>query len=177
MYPDRAGDVFELLFPGVLKIHIELIPNLPEGIIGDADAARLSNAFQSRSDVDAIAKISPSSTRMSPTWIPIRTSMRWSRATPSLRTIPRCTWIAHRAASTMSAELDRNSIAGSFDNATTVRCNRRFQEFMAVGVLVERGFPPHRPPSSGCIRRLLRRGPPQVAALHDIRPFRAPLNS
>src|SRR5262249_58140423 len=49
-------NIFELLLAGILEIYIDLAPHLAVGIVGDANAARLGNAFQPRSNIDAVAE-------------------------------------------------------------------------------------------------------------------------
>src|ERR1700757_1389339 len=49
------ADVLELLLACILEGDVEFVPDLPVGIIGDANAAKLGNALQSCRDVDAIA--------------------------------------------------------------------------------------------------------------------------
>ena len=57
--PPRAhglGNVLEGLRPKVIAGDLDLAPDLPIGVIGDANAARLGNALQSGSDIDAVAE-------------------------------------------------------------------------------------------------------------------------
>ena len=54
--PDRARDVLELLIAHVLERRVELAAHLPVGVVGDADAAGLGDAFEARGDVDAVAE-------------------------------------------------------------------------------------------------------------------------
>jgi hypothetical protein len=48
-------DVFELVLAGVLKGDIELIPDLPMGVIGDADPPWLGHCLEPCCDIDTIA--------------------------------------------------------------------------------------------------------------------------
>jgi hypothetical protein len=54
--PHRPRNVFELLLAGILKVDVELAADLPISVVGDTDTARLGDAFQPWSDVNAIAK-------------------------------------------------------------------------------------------------------------------------
>nr|WP_292598640.1 hypothetical protein [Mesorhizobium sp.] len=45
-----------MLLAGVERLNVELVPHLPVGIVGEADAARLRDLFETRSDVHAIAE-------------------------------------------------------------------------------------------------------------------------
>jgi hypothetical protein len=52
----RPGDVFEALLADIGKLGLDLAPHLAKSVFGDADAARLGQAFEPCRDVDAIAK-------------------------------------------------------------------------------------------------------------------------
>ena len=54
--PHRLGDVLEFCSPDVLEGDIDLAANLPVGVVGDADAAGLSDSFKPRGNVDAVAE-------------------------------------------------------------------------------------------------------------------------
>ena len=47
---------FEGLRPKIVPTDIDLAANLPIGIVGDADTARLGDALEPRGDVDAVAE-------------------------------------------------------------------------------------------------------------------------
>jgi hypothetical protein len=51
----RPGDVLQLLIAKVTELYFDLVPHLAVCIFGNTDAARISNPFQSRGDIDAIA--------------------------------------------------------------------------------------------------------------------------
>ena len=53
--PDRFGDVLELDQAKVADREIETPFDLPIGVLGEADRARLGNSFEPRGDIDAIA--------------------------------------------------------------------------------------------------------------------------
>jgi hypothetical protein len=53
--PHRLGDVLELDGAEIAYGEIEPPLHLPVGVLGEADRAGLANAFQTRSDVDAVA--------------------------------------------------------------------------------------------------------------------------
>src|SRR5258705_1809544 len=50
------SDILQVLRTHILEGYIELAADLPVSVVGDADAARLSNSLQPRCDVDAVAK-------------------------------------------------------------------------------------------------------------------------
>src|SRR6516165_1908921 len=52
----RAGDVFEALLAEIRERGLYLALHLAEGVFRDADAARLSEPFEPRGDVDAVAE-------------------------------------------------------------------------------------------------------------------------
>ena len=52
----RLGNVLEGLLAQVIEGDLDLAADLPIGVIGDANAARLGDAFQPRRDVDAVAE-------------------------------------------------------------------------------------------------------------------------
>jgi len=54
--PHWLSDILEGLRPHIITGNLDLAPDLPVGIIGDADAARLSNSLQPHCDVDAVSK-------------------------------------------------------------------------------------------------------------------------
>ena len=53
--PDRLGDVLEFVRAEVADREIEPPLDLPVGVLGETDRARLANAFEARGDVDAVA--------------------------------------------------------------------------------------------------------------------------
>ena len=53
--PDRLGDVLELNWAKIVDRKIEPGSHLAIGVFGEADTVRLRDAFQPRSDVDAVA--------------------------------------------------------------------------------------------------------------------------
>jgi len=52
----RARDILKLLLAGILKVPVDLAAHLAVSIVGNADATRLGNAFQSRGNVNAFAE-------------------------------------------------------------------------------------------------------------------------
>ena len=52
---DRFGDVLELRRAEIVDRQIEPPLDLPIGVLGETDRSRLSDAFQSRGDIDAVA--------------------------------------------------------------------------------------------------------------------------
>ena len=52
--PDRLGDVLELHCTEIVDRKIEPRLDLPVGVLGETDTARLANAFQARGDIDAV---------------------------------------------------------------------------------------------------------------------------
>ena len=54
--PNRPLDVLQLMFARVLEGYVDLASHLSVSVVGDADAARLGDAFEPRSDVDAVAE-------------------------------------------------------------------------------------------------------------------------
>ena len=54
--PHRPGDVLQLLLARVLEVCVELAAHLPVGVVGDADAAGLGDAFEPRGNIDAVAE-------------------------------------------------------------------------------------------------------------------------
>jgi hypothetical protein len=50
--PHRLSNVFQVLRPYILKGGIDLAPDLPMGIIGQANPARFCDAFKPCGDVD-----------------------------------------------------------------------------------------------------------------------------
>jgi hypothetical protein len=70
------GDVLERLRPKVVAGQVYLAPDLPIGVVRNANTTRLRNAFKARCDVDAIAQDIIVVMMMSPTWMPIRNSIR-----------------------------------------------------------------------------------------------------
>ena len=55
IHPDRSFDVLELRRAEIGDRHIEPAAHLAIGVLGKADRAGLSDSFQSRGDVDAVA--------------------------------------------------------------------------------------------------------------------------
>ena len=53
--PNRLGDVLELGEPKIAHRHLEPPPDLPVGLLGKTDRARLGDPFQARGDIDAVA--------------------------------------------------------------------------------------------------------------------------
>ena len=53
--PDRLGDILELSGAEIADREIEPPLHLTMGFLGETDRAGLGNAFQPRSDIDAIA--------------------------------------------------------------------------------------------------------------------------
>src|SRR5271155_2736863 len=53
--PDRLSDILELGEAEIADCEIEPPFDLPIGVLGQTDSARLANALQSRGDVDAVA--------------------------------------------------------------------------------------------------------------------------
>jgi hypothetical protein len=85
----RPRDVLQALLAEVVEGEIELVAHLVAHNRADADAVRLRPP--PGSEIDAVAKMSPSSTMMSPWWMPTRNSMRFSAGTLALRSvIARC---------------------------------------------------------------------------------------
>ena len=99
---DRLGHILELGRAQIADSQIEPRLHLPIGVLGETDRAGLSDPFQSRGDIDAIAhQIAITSSTTSPRWMPTRNSMRRSGGRPALRsTMPFCTSMAQRTAST-----------------------------------------------------------------------------
>ncbi len=54
--PHRPGDVLQIALATIFKRHVELVANQPVGVIRDADAPRLRDAFKPRGDVDPVAE-------------------------------------------------------------------------------------------------------------------------
>ena len=54
--PHRPCDVLQLLFAHVLEVCVELAAHLPVGVVGYADAAGLSDTFEPRGNIDAVAE-------------------------------------------------------------------------------------------------------------------------
>ena len=52
----RLTDILQGLLADVVEGNIHLAANLPMGVVGDADAARLGDSLQARRDVDAVAE-------------------------------------------------------------------------------------------------------------------------
>src|SRR5262245_52039005 len=73
--------------------------------------------------------MSPSSTTMSPTLMPMRNSMRLSGGTPALRPVlARCPWQAQRDASTTLPNSTSNPSPVGFDQTAAVLGNLRIEE-------------------------------------------------
>ena len=53
--PDRFGDVLKLGRAEIADREIEPSLDLPKGVLGKADRARLGDAFESRGNIDAVA--------------------------------------------------------------------------------------------------------------------------
>ena len=133
--PNRPRDVFQLLLARVLEGHIQVAAHLSIGVVGDADTARLRDAFQPRSDVDAIAE---NITLLDHDVADMDTDAEFdalvgchARVTPRHPPL-----LLDGAAGRVhgAAELDQNSIAGAFNDTAAVLRDRRLQEFAAVGV-------------------------------------------
>jgi hypothetical protein len=103
-HPQRAGDIFEALCAEIIESDIDLAHSIRMHPAGNADAAGLGQPFEPCGEVDPSPKMSPSSTMMSPWWMPKRNSIRFSAGTSALRSpIARCTSTAQRTASTTLA--------------------------------------------------------------------------
>jgi len=76
--PARAARYFENLLARVLEGEIDLAGGVLLHACGYADAAGVGQAFEPNCDIYSIPKMSPSSTTMSPTLIPILRSRRLS---------------------------------------------------------------------------------------------------
>jgi hypothetical protein len=51
----RSGNVFQVLLADIDEFNIDFAPHLTYGVLRDANAAGLGDAFEPRSDVDAVA--------------------------------------------------------------------------------------------------------------------------
>ena len=54
--PHRLSDVLEGLRSHIITGNLDLAPNLPIGVVRQADASRLGNALKPRGDIDAVAE-------------------------------------------------------------------------------------------------------------------------
>ena len=105
-------------------------------------------------------KMSPSSTTMSPWWMPMRNSMRRSAAISALRpAISPCTAAAARSASSTLAKLDQHPVAGRLDHPPAMRGDggidqlapqrpQRSQRALLVHARSAANTRRHRPPGS-----------------------------
>jgi hypothetical protein len=69
-------NVLEVLLPEVVAANLDLATYLPISVIGYAHAARLRDPLKPRRNVDAVAKDVVVIDMMSPTWMPMRNSIR-----------------------------------------------------------------------------------------------------
>jgi hypothetical protein len=117
--PARRGVAF--------KVHLELATNLTIGIVGDADTAGLSDAFQPCSDVNAIAEdiaLLDHDVADMYTHAEFDALVGWYV----------CIALRHPALLGDSApnsvhgagKLNQNAVASSFNNATAMLSDRRF---------------------------------------------------
>ena len=160
----RPRDILELLFSGILKVHVELAAHLPIGVIRDADAAGLGDAFEPCGNVHGVAE--------DVTFLDHDVADMDAHAEfdaligPYPRIALRhCALLLDRAAGRVhrTAELDQNAVAGALDDAATMFRDRRLQQFTAVSVepgecsfLVDT----HEPAIAGDIPRQNGRKPP-----------------
>ena len=56
IHPHRMGDVLDLMVPKVLELQPETVAHLFEDSVGDADATRSGQAFQTCGHVDPVAE-------------------------------------------------------------------------------------------------------------------------
>jgi hypothetical protein len=55
IHPHWSGDVLEFLLPEINECFLDPVTHLAVGVIGEADTSRLSNPFEARCNVDAVA--------------------------------------------------------------------------------------------------------------------------
>jgi hypothetical protein len=142
-------NVLELLIAGILEGGVDLAADLPEGVIGDADAAGLGDPLQPRGDVDAIAE---DVAFLDDDVADVNPDAQLDAPVGGLAGIALChsALLRDSAAGGVhgAAELDQNAVAGPLDDPAAVLCNRRLQQFAAMGVEPgERPFlvGPHQP--------------------------------
>ncbi len=122
--PNRFGDVLELGRAKIGDRKIEPPLDLPVGLLGQADRARLANAFEARGDIDAVAHeiavgLLDNITEMNADAefdAPVR------RQTPALRSTMAVLHLDGAAHGVdHAAELDEAAVAGALDDAPAMR--------------------------------------------------------
>jgi hypothetical protein len=128
--PNRLRDVFQLAFARVLEVCIELPAYLSVGVVRDADAARLGNTFQPRSNIHTI-----------PEYVAILDDnvahMDANAEFDALVLRHKCITLDHAVLNLNgtargihgTCELDQDAIASPLNDTAAMICNLGFQEF------------------------------------------------
>ena len=154
-----ACDVLELGRAEVGDRHVEPAAHLAVGVLGEADRARTGDPFEPRGDVDAVAH--QVAVALLDNIAEMDADAKFdalSGGNPALRsTIPLCTSIAQRTAST-TLRNSMMSVGGAFDNAAMMQGDGRVDQVAAQrpsrasvrssSTPVRRLNPTHQPPGS-----------------------------
>ena len=173
--PDGVGDVLEFGGAEVADSEIEPALDLTIGVLGEADRARLSDAFESRGDIDAVAHqvavaLLDDVAEMDADAkldAPLRrhTSVAFDHAVLDFD------GAAHRVDD--AAELDERAVAGALDDATVMHCDGRDRSGRCAALGAAPGCGPRRHQPAGCSRRRPRPGSPRSFASRPRRPSSA----
>ena len=171
----RLGDVLQGLLADVVERDIDLAADLPMGVVGDADAARLGDALEARRDIDAVAENivvvdddvadMDADAKFDPEFgrhvdIPLR-----HRALDFHRT-------ARRIDGT--GELDQHAVAGGLDDAAAMRGDAGIDQRLPQHLQLRQRAAPRRGPSAGYSRRYQPPAPPPIAGPRARRTKRPP---
>jgi hypothetical protein len=127
-------NILEGLRPKVVACNFDLTPDLPIGVIRQANAARLGNAFKACGDIDAVAEnvvvIKNDVTDMDTDAEFDPLILRHSRILLGHATLD-----FHRAAQRIddAAKLDQHTVTGRFDDAASMRGYSRVDEGLSDG--------------------------------------------
>src|SRR6185503_7941480 len=120
------GNIFQILFAYIVEEKVDLAPNLPVGIVGQADAARLRYSLQSCCDVDAVTEyvVVVDDDIADVDAYPKFDSEFLQDIGVLLDHLPLdVSRAAHRI--NCACEFDQHSVARRLDNATAVACDSR----------------------------------------------------
>ena len=130
---DRLGDVLQLRRAEIADREVEPPPDLPIGVLGQTDRARLRDAFETRGDIDAVAH---------QVTVALLDDVPEMNADPEFDAalgrharvaLDKAVLHLNGAAQGVdhAAELDEDSIAGAFDDAPAVGGDGRIDQVAA----------------------------------------------
>ena len=117
-----SADILQGLLTDIIERDVDLAANLPMGVVGDADAARLGDSLEARRDIDTIAE------NIVVVDDDVADMDADAEFDPEVRghvdiALGHCALDFHRAAHRIDSagELDQHAVAGGLDDAAAVR--------------------------------------------------------